>query len=280
MFKFLKVKRILSEQFQKFRQIEIHREIERIRQGDKYRDPKHLIPYGAKMYSQDDDDGIINEIFNRIGTTNRIFIEFGIGNGLENNTLALLFRKWSGLWIDASASSVAKIRQQYDKIIRDGRLKVVESFITKENIDSLISSNIGEKEIDLLSVDLDGNDYHIYSSIRCVKPRVIVAEYNAKFLPDVSWCMQYNKTHTWQRDDCFGASLKFLETKLAADGYCLVGCNITGCNAFFVRKDLIGDKFLAPYTAESHYEPARYYLIRGVSGHAASYQTIARTLEE
>ena len=259
-------------------QIPLIQEIERLRENKRYQNPKSLIPFGYKIYSQSDEDGIIHEIFQRIGVTNRIFIEFGIGNGLENNSLALLFADWQGLWIDASERSLQKIRKYWHHIITKGQLKVVQSFITTNNINQLIDSQIDSSEVDLLSVDIDGNDYHIVNAITCIRPRVLVIEYNAKFRPPALFCLDYDATHTWKKDDCFGASLKFLEVNLAQKGYCLVGCNLAGVNAFFVRQDLVQDLFLSPFTAENHYEPARYYLSGYQAGHRASYQTLAKSL--
>jgi hypothetical protein len=260
------------------KQIPVLQEIDRLRTSPRYHDPRSLIPFGAKVYSQSDEDGIIQEIFRRIGVTNKVFVEFGIGNGLENNTLALLFDDWQGLWIDASAQAVKKIAKKFAPIIESGRLKMACSFITKTNIDELISSHVQSPEIDLLSVDIDGNDYHVLNAITCVSPRVIVIEYNARFVPPLMFCMDYDAAHSWQKDDCFGASLKFLEVNLREKGYCLVGCNISGVNAFFVRTDLVTNQFLAPFTAETHYEPARYYLSGYFAGHLASYKTLTKSL--
>lgn len=267
---------------QRIEQIPVIQEMERIKNQKRYLESKSLIPFGYKVYSQTDEDGIIREIFNRIGLTNKIFVEFGIGNGLENNTLTLLFNDWQGLWIDASSTSVRKIRKYFDPIIERGQLKVVQSFITRDNINDLISANtnISSPEIDLLSIDIDGNDYHILEAITCISPRVIVIEYNAKFRPPMLYCMNYNEKHTWEKDDCFGVSLKFLEVNLEKKGYYLVGCNISGVNAFFVRKDLVYDKFLSPFTAENHYEPARYYFSGYCINHIASYKTLATALKE
>ena len=242
-------------------------------------DPKSLLPFGRKIYSQCDEDGIIREIFNRIGYTNKIFVEFGIGDGLENNTLSLLFEDWRGLWIEASKKHVEEIKRGFAKTISQGRLTVLNAFITESNIDNLISSILQEKEIDLLSIDIDGNDAHIFNSISCIKPRVVIIEYNAKFLPPIAYCMAYNQNHIWRRNDYFGASLKFLETLFSGRGYSLVGCNITGSNAFFVRNNLLENKFPEPYTAEKHYMPARYYLSGAFSsGHPPSYQTLENSL--
>lgn len=263
---------------ERIKHLPLIQEMDRIKERDKYKNPKSLIPFGDKIYSQTDEDGIIREIFRRIGLTNKTFVEFGIGNGLENNTLALLFDNWQGLWIDASSSSVKNINKYFAEIIENGHLKIVESFITRDNINDLISANIKSKEIDLLSIDIDGNDYHILNAISCIEPRVIVIEYNAKFTPPVLYCMDYDEKHTWEKDDCFGVSLKFLEVNLEKKGYYLVGCNISGVNAFFVRKDLVSDHFLEPFTAENHYEPPRYYLSGYFAGHVSSYKTLAKSL--
>jgi hypothetical protein len=259
-------------------QLSVCSEIERLRDNARYKEAKSLMPFGAKIYSQNDEDGIIREIFNRIGTTNKIFVEFGIGNGLENNTVALLFSDWRGLWIDASLGSINAIYENFDQIIKKGSLCVIQSFITKTNINDLISANIPHDEIDLLSVDIDGNDYHVLQAISSVSPRVIVIEYNAKFDPPTLFCMDYSETHVWNGSDCFGASLKFLELNLTKMGYFLVGCNLTGSNAFFVRRDCVENKFLDPFTAEKHYEPARYYLSGYPSGHPPAYKTLTRSL--
>ncbi len=244
---------------------------------DRYDEPGSLVPFGYKVYSQNDEDGIIAEIFNRIGTTNKVFVEFGVGSGLENNTLFLLHQGWRGLWLDAS-DAVERARAGYRRLIDGGRLQIRQAHVNPDNINQLIGADIEEREIDLLSVDIDGNDFHVLNAIECVDPRVVVVEYNAKFPPPVTYCMDYDPHHVWDGSDHFGASLKWFELKMADRGYRLVGCNLTGTNAFFVRDDLVGDGFLTPFTAEKHYQPARYELsasFAGLSGHPASFKTLA-----
>ncbi len=120
--------------------------IERIRMinyllnDSRYQDKRHLIPFGYKLYSQNDEDGIIKEIFRRIGTTNKIFVEFGVGDGLENNTLALLFEDWQGLWIEGSAEYCSKITKGYPNTIVKKQLTITNAYINKDNINSLIGS--------------------------------------------------------------------------------------------------------------------------------------------
>ena len=91
--------------------------------------------------------------------------------------------------------------------------------------------------------------------------------------------MQYDKNYVWRKTDRFGASLKYLELLLCSRGYSCVGCNVVGTNAFFVRDDLLGDHFFAPFTSENHFEPARYELVGLPSGHPSSYETLRKKLQ-
>ena len=265
----------LSEMVERIHNTTLRDSLEDLKRSPRYQDPKSLIPHGYTLYSQGEEDGMICEIFKRIGVTNKTFVEFGAEYGLQNNTLALLFEEWRGLWIEGGDRSAKRIFETFGNTIKQGRLKVIHSFVTRENINDLIGSAGFAGEIDLLSVDIDGNDFHVLEAITCVKPRVIVVEYNAKFPPHLFYCMAYDATHSWKGDDCYGASLKYMEVGISRLGYNLVGCSLSGANAFFVRTDLVGDKFLAPFTAENHYEPPRHQFGSLASGHAAS----ARTLE-
>ncbi len=221
---------------------------------------KALENYGYKVYSQNDEDGIIQEIFHRIGTTNKKFIEFGVQDGLESNTHYLLFHDWKGLWIECDEDSYTQINKKFIRVIQSGQLTVLKEFITKDNINNLFQKAKFEGEIDLLSIDIDGNDYYIFDAISEVNPRVVIMEYNGKFPPDYEWCMPYNAEHIWDGTDKHGASLKALEVLAERKGYQLVGTNINGCNAFFVRKDLTGNLFLLPPTAEFLFNPMRVNL--------------------
>jgi hypothetical protein len=225
----------------------------------KYKEGKRLEPYGFKVYSQCDEDGIIQEIFNRIGIANKRFVEFGVGNGMENNTLKLLLEGWSGLWIEGNEDYVKQIQETFRDIVDDGRLMVKAAFITRDNINNLIAHYF-TGEIDLLSIDIDGNDIYVLDAINVIRPRVIITEYNGKLPPPISVAQRYNPNFKWDGSDYSGSSLKAITKIAASKGYSLVGCNVVGVNAFFVRDELAGDHFQAPFTAENHYQPTRYFL--------------------
>ncbi len=227
----------------------------------RYSDPRHLVPHGYKTYSQTDEDGIIAEIFRRIGTTNQRFIEFGVESGIECNTLNLLIQGWSGLWLDGSAQNIARIAETLGAYQAAGQLVAAEAFITAENINELFAQNGFTGEIDLLNIDIDGNDYWVWQAVNVVNPRVVVVEFNGTWRPPVSVVQPYRPDYTWNGgNNYFGASLKAFEKLGAQKGYALVGVNYGGGNAFFVRSDLVSDeKFLPPFTAEQHYEPPRFF---------------------
>jgi len=239
------------------------RAIEAIKAGnERYRDPRRLLAHGTQYFSQNFEDGMIAEIFRRIGTTNRIFLEIGVGNGSENNTSSLLSAGWSGFWIEGDAECVRSIEAQLLKMPKtSGRLKVRQAFVSPDNIAYLLSEMGVPKEIDLFSLDIDLNTYHIWDALESFRPRIVVVEYNAAFPPGLEWIHPYSGQGEWDYSQEFGASLKAYELLGRKYGYSLVGCDITGINAFFVRNELMEDHFEGPHTAENHYEPPRYYLM-------------------
>lgn len=226
----------------------------------RYADPRRLERFGAKYYSQNDEDGILQEIFRRIGTTNKTFVEFGVENGLENNTLLLLHQEWKGVWLEGSEAHVAAIQKKFASILETGQLRVFNRFIKRENVNDIFAELALPEDLDLLSIDIDGNDYYIFEALTVVRPRVVSIEYNSKFPPPTRAVIKYDENFRWPGTDYFGTSLQSLTDLADRKGYRLVGCSIAGTNAFYVRSDLVGDHFQAPYTAENFYQPPRYYL--------------------
>ncbi len=233
----------------------------------RHADPKRLLRFGFKVYSQCDEDGIIQEIFNRIGTSNRTFVEFGVESGIECNSVKLLVEGWRGLWLDGGAQHIAQIHTNFRTFIDEHRLTANEAFIVAENINSLLARGGMTGQIDFLSIDIDNNDYWVWKAITVIKPRVVVIEYNATLRPPLSLVVPYDPARRWDGSNYFGASLEALVRLGRSKGYRLVGCSFAGANAFFVREDIAGDLFLDPATAEEHYEPPRYFFAMLRGGH-------------
>ena len=199
--------------------------------------------FGIKIYSQNDEDGIILYIFKHIGIKTKKFVEIGVENGTECNTTNLLKNfNWKGIQIEGSKKLYNDAKIQLKKILekKKNNLKLLNIFVTKKNINQILKKNCG-KEIDLLSVDVDGNDFWIWKAINCVKPRLVIIEYNSFFGSNISATIKYNSKFIWNHRNnksYYGASLKALEKLGKQKKYILVGVDKNGVNAFFVRNDL------------------------------------------
>ena len=220
---------------------------------------KAIWKYPAKVFSQNFEDAIIAEIFHRVGTTSRTFVEVGIGDGTECNTRFLLAQGWKGLWIEGDERSAERAKNRFHQEISTGMLSIEQSFVTRDNINGIIERAGLADEIDFLSVDVDMNTHHIWRSIR-TRSRVSCIEYNATFPPLTDFCVPYADDGVWDGTNWFGASLQHLMDIAKHKSVSLVGCDNTGINAFFVADSLVGDNFIAPNDIDVHYEPARYVL--------------------
>jgi hypothetical protein len=195
-----------------------------------------------KVSSQWGEDGIIEHLVRHVPIERRIFVEFGVQDYSEANTRFLLVhRNWSGLVIDGSPQNIDRIRQ--DAIYWRFNLKSECAFVTRDNINAIISRHGITGDIGILSVDIDGNDYWVWKAIDCISPRIVIVEYNALFGSEAAVSVPYDENFTRGRAHYsnlyWGCSLAALERLGQLKGYRLVGCNSAGNNAFFVRKDLV-----------------------------------------
>jgi hypothetical protein len=218
-----------------------------------------LNKFGQKIFSQTDEDGITIEILRRINfLTNGTFIEMGVGNGTENNTLILKAMGWKGVWIGNKNLSF--------KLKPSKKFSYLRNYINLDNIINLIKEGlyaINSKNADVISIDLDGNDIYFVEKILANSffPKLFIVEYNAKFPPPIRWQIEYNCEHIWQSDDYFGASLSSFNDLFVKYEYQLICCNLfTGANAFFIKKEFANLFNEVPKKIEDIYCRPRYYL--------------------
>lgn len=195
-----------------------------------------------KVFSQWGQDGIIQYLINKIPMSNNVFIEFGVENYRESNTRFLMMNdNWSGLVIDGSQENIDFIRSEglywkYD-------INAVRAFITRENINFLIQSHLPGSDADILSIDIDGNDYWIWEAICCINPSIVICEYNSVFGNGARITIPYREDFYRTREHYsnlyFGASLSALVSLAERKGYVYFGATSAGNDAFFVRKDLV-----------------------------------------
>jgi len=209
------------------------------------------------IFSQSGEDGILVYIFSCIKTTNRTFVEIGAGNGKVCNTAVLskLFG-WNGLLIDALRHNTAIAKKYYHSY----PVIPVNAFVTRENINAILLENNIKGSIDLLTIDIDGNDYWIWDAISVIDPHVVMIEYNASF-GEQSISIPYEERFERYKKHKFGwyhgASLIALEKLAHSKGYELAGCSSSGVNTFFVKKEIISQSALPILSAKEAYCPHR-----------------------
>jgi len=195
-----------------------------------------------KVFSQWGEDGILQRLVSVIPIRHRTFIEFGVEDFREANCRFLLEKdNWSGFVLDGSQEHIARLRSR--PIFWRHHVAAEAAFITRENISGLLAKSGFDHELGILSIDLDGNDYHILEALSEWRPCIIVIEYNAVFGCDRAITVPYDAAFTRWRAHFSGL---FTGCSLAAAahlaermGYALVGTNSAGNNAFFVRRDLV-----------------------------------------
>lgn len=221
-----------------------------------------LSRFEYKVFSQFGEDGIIAEIMSRIGVASHRIVEIGIGNGTECNSLNLLINfGWTGLLIEGNPSFADKANEMFAERrgISSDRLVLVSEFVDAEYIDSVISGAGFDGEVDVLSIDVDGNDIWLLKAITAINPRLIIVEYNASFGPDLSISIPYERDFVWARRDLekqyyYGASVTALAKVARQKGYNLVYGTQAGVNLFFVRSDLMVAN-LTEITPQQAYRP-------------------------
>lgn len=202
----------------------------------------HLSDCEFKVYSQWGEDGILEWLVSKLPSIPERFIEFGVEDYVEANTRFLLTRRnWRGLVIDGSAENIRRCRSRSYFWRHD--LAAISAFITAENINDLFLGQSFTGDIGILSIDIDGNDYWVWKAIETVTPWIVVCEYNAVFgdrLPlAIPYQADFDRLSAHFSGLYCGASISALEYLASQKGYKLLGSNLVGTNAFFVRDDLI-----------------------------------------
>ena len=193
--------------------------------------------FERRYYSQNGEDGILAELFRQIGGE-KFFVEFGVENGLECNTAYLARRLgWSGVMMEADERRFEELRKNYRRF---PKIRTVRALVTVENASRMFSEAGIPREFDLLSIDIDGNDYWVWKTLLTeYTPRVCVVEFNANYPPPALWVLEYDSAFRWDDTTYFGASLSSLTALGESAGYALVGTDCNLVNAFFVRRDVM-----------------------------------------
>lgn len=233
------------------------------------------------IYSQFGEDGILQYLIRHVKLPDTTFVEVGVGNYRESNTRFLLENNnWRGIAINGDDSHArfilgSKLAWRYD-------IEPVQAFVTRDNINQLITDNGYAGEIGLLSIDVDGVDYWLWDAVTEVTPAIVVMEFNALFGPDATVTVPYDPSFVdseahWSQA-YFGTSLGALVHLAKERGYRFVGCCSNAANAFFVH-DSLADDALPEVTSQEAWRAPRFLTTRNPDGTLSRIRSIEQRLE-
>jgi hypothetical protein len=234
----------------------VYRPVNRMR-----RDCAWLLDHRANVASQIGQDGILAKIFEVIGEGQRFCVEFGAWDGkyLSNTWNMIATKGWGGILIEGDPAKFQGLAATHPY----PRVKALNQFVHWEGedaLDNILDRHDAPATIDLISIDVDGNDWHIWRSVVKYRPRVILIEFNPTIPNDVYFVQDPDRRHN------HGNSLLALIELGKEKGYSLICAN--GWDAFFVRDELYG-AFNIPDNAidAMHFYPeAHTSLFQGYDG--------------
>ena len=212
------------------------------------------------VFSQFGDDGIIQWLIQNLDIPNKTFIEFGVEDFSESNSRFLMMNdNWSGFVMDGSELNIKILKSSYYYWKYNLACKAV--FVTKDNINNLIKEQKFQREVGLLHIDIDGNDYHIWKEIDVIEPIIVIVEFNGVFGKDRPLSIIYDenfiRSSAHYSNLLFGSSIKSLYELALEKGYSFIGCNSGGNNAYFVRNDKLNN-VVRPVTLEQGYIESKF----------------------
>ncbi|HOD11082.1 MAG TPA: hypothetical protein PKH91_10100 [Flavobacterium sp.] len=197
---------------------------------------------GFKVFSQFEEDGKLLYIFSILGMGKKTFVDLGSNDCVNSNcaNLAVHFN-WKGMFVDGDKNLI-EIGKKFYKRTPDFwsyKPKFVHAFLTKKNVNNIIQTKGFEGEIELLSIDIDGNDYWIWESLEIIQPKVVIIECQLAFgLEEKVIPYREDFREDVRNSDNYGASALALQKLGKQKGYRLVGANEYGNNLFFIKNGL------------------------------------------
>ena len=213
-------------------------------------DNRYLLKFRKNITSQDGEDGIIEKIFDTIGTQNKWCVEFGAYDGLTNcNTHTLVTSKnWNAIFIEGDSDLYGLLVKTYDGCATAHLFnKLIGNNPGLTPLDSILSDLDVPHDFDLISIDIDGNDWQVWKNLNQYQPRVVIIEFNPTIANDIVF-IQKDDQNTRQ-----GNSLLSLILLGREKGYELI-C-VTMYNAFFVIKEEFEKFNISDNSIDAMYEP-------------------------
>lgn len=199
--------------------------------------PINYLDFSKNIHSQFGQDGIIEEVFSKLDVKNGFFVEFGAWDGKHLSNCRRLFEDgWSGAFIEGDHT---RFQDLLDSYRNDENILCIHAMVEtsgESTLDEILSKQKVDREVDFLSVDIDGLDLEVFESIEKYKPKLVCLEGGQGAHP-------YEPRVPENMTSCLGQSLKTIHDAATRKGYSILSASH---DIFLLRNDLVSDFDLFP----------------------------------
>jgi hypothetical protein len=209
------------------------------------------------VFSQNGEDGVIEKIFEIIEPTNRWAVEFGAGDGdqFSNTRNLIVNHDWNVFMMEGDAALAAQAASRYGD---NPKVKAIQAWVFPGNIEILLEENGVPKDLDLISIDIDSNDYYVWNVLHEYRPKVVLIEFNASYAPPQNFVVDFHPMLYWDGSDYYGASIQSMYELGKKKGYELIYCDLNGVNLFFVDSRYFPLFEIEDNSPEALYNPPQF----------------------
>ncbi len=198
------------------------------------KDPNWLSVYASDVYSQTGEDGVLSKVLSLLPSQDHWSVEFGAWDGERHSNTRNLIENagYRTVYIEGDDARYCDLQSAFQGDARVVPIHRYVNFDGPDRLDCILQSQVPDlpQDFDLLSIDIDGNDYHVWEAVEAFRPKVVIIEFNPTIPTEVSF-VQERALGVSQ-----GASLKALDELARRKGYQLV--SVLPWNAIFVRQEL------------------------------------------
>jgi hypothetical protein len=205
---------------------------------------KHL---ERNVYSQNGEDGIVDWVFSRIGPRYRICVEFGAwdGRNLSNTFNLVAHHGWKAIYIEADPQKFKALNETASAYPGITPIFSLVADAGENTLDQILERRDIPQDFDILSIDVDGNDYDIWENTKQFQPSLVIIEHNQTFPATLEFIDRGGRAYT-------GSSAAALNKLASRKGYALLGCTLT--NSFFLREPLFALLDVKPQTVHEAFD--------------------------
>lgn len=192
--------------------------------------PAWLLDFAKNTYSQKGEDGVIAKVLSMLPERDHWCVEFGAWDGryLSNVRRLIEQEDYSAVFIEGNPEKFKELEANYAGQPKVRNVNTFVGFTAQDGLDTILAKHPIPKNFDFLSIDIDGNDLHVWKALREYRPKVVCIEFNPTIPTEVNWVQPADPKLNQ------GASLKALSDLARSKGYELV-C-VLSYNAIFVDR--------------------------------------------